>query len=121
MSVTSFEFIEMDLGGPAKKKEKPEIKKWEIWIGSYHLGQGYDPPTRPEKIAEVNATTFRIACVIHEHQSAIDNLIKRMERGDDYIEDAHFGGWHYIRDINGNNWIGKYYESEEQAWESFKK
>src|SRR5574338_93663 len=27
------------------------IKKWQIWIGAYHLGQGYDPPSKPQMIA----------------------------------------------------------------------
>ena len=34
-----------------EKRIKPPMKKYEIWIGSYHLGQGYDPPSEPQKIA----------------------------------------------------------------------
>jgi len=95
--------------------------KYEIWVGSYHLGQGYHGSTEPEMLAEVEATTFKIACVIHEHQRVIDSLKKRMNKGDTYIEDAHFGGWDYNPKTNSNSWIGKYYETKEEAQETFNK
>ena len=95
------------------------MRKYEIWIGYYHLGQGYDPPTKPEKLSEVEATSFRIACVIYEHQSSIDSLKERMKDKNSYIEDIHFGGWDYHRERNSNSWTGKYYESEQEALKSF--
>lgn len=119
MSKASYEFIMMDFSKPIPEKIKPPIKTWEIWIGRYHLGQGYDPPTKPKKVGEVEATTFKIACVIYEHQSKIDSLRKQMDRGYDYIEDAHFGSWYYNAKTNSNSWTGRYFESEEDALKSF--
>lgn len=95
------------------------MKKYEIWIGNYHLGQGYDSPAEPEKVAEIEATSFKIACVLYEHHSAIEDLLRRMNRGDKYIEDIHFGRWNYNPETNSNSWIGKYYESREDALLSF--
>ena len=95
------------------------MKKYEIWLGWYRLGQGYDPPSEPEKIGEIEATSFKIACVIHEHQRAIDTLKFRMKRGDTYIEDIHFGHWSYDPKTNSNSWTGKYYETREEALVSF--
>lgn len=97
------------------------MNKYEIWLGYYHLGQGYDPPNEPKKIAEIKATSFRIACVIYEHQSSIDGLKKQMECGHPYIEDIHFGKWNYNPKTNSNCFTGRYYESEKQAKESFEK
>ena len=50
------------------------MKKYEIWIGYYHLGQGYHPPTEPQRVAVIEATSFKIACVIYVHQIHIDSL-----------------------------------------------
>ena len=96
-----------------------EKKKYEIWIGNYHLGQGYDPSSTAQKLGEVEATSFKIACCIYEHQSAIDFLNIQMNRGDSYIEDVHFGKWYYNPETNSNGWIGKYFESKEEANKSF--
>lgn len=96
------------------------MKKYEIWLGDYHLGQGCDPPSKPEKVAEIEATSFKIACLIYEHERAIKSLQQRMERGDTYIEDVHFGRWNYRPESNSNSWTGKYYESKQEAWQSFR-
>ena len=94
------------------------MKKYEIWIGLYHLGQGYEPPTKPEKLAEIEATTFKVACLLYEHQNAIESLQRRMNEGG-YIEDIHFGRWYYHPETNSNSWTSKYYESKEDALKSF--
>lgn len=96
------------------------MNNYDIWTGYYHLGQGHHPPSKPNKVATVSATSFKIACCIHEHQSSIDSLNRQMSRGDVYIEDIHFGKWHYDPKTNSNSWTGKYFESEEAAWGSFK-
>ena len=96
------------------------MKKYEIWLGWYHLGQGYHPPTKPQKVGEVEATSFPIACYLYELQTMIDSLKDRMKRGDTYIEDVHFGNLYYNGKINSNSWTGKYFESEEEALKSFK-
>jgi hypothetical protein len=95
------------------------FKKYQIWCGNYSLGQGYTHPTEPQLLDEVWATSFKIACVLHEHQNSIDSLRERMFRGDTYIEDIHFGSWCYNPKTNSNSWGGKYYETAEEAWTSF--
>ncbi len=96
------------------------MKKYKIWIGNHSLGQGYHQGSEPIKLAEVEATSFKIACVIYEHQNAIDSLKQQMERGDTYIEDVHFGIWYYNPKTNSNSWTGKYFETKEQALETYK-
>jgi len=105
-----------------KDKFKPEMKKYEIWIGFVSAwGQGDHDSTSPTKLGEVEATSFKIACCIYEHQSAIDSLKARMERGDTYIEDTWFGKWGYNPEDNSTFYLGKYYETEEEAWSTFNK
>lgn len=95
------------------------MKEYEIWIGTYSLGQGYPSPIEPEKLAEIKATSFKVACVLYEHQNAIQSLKQRMNRGD-FMEDMHLGKWYYHSQTNSNSWTGKYYETQQEAKESFK-
>lgn len=103
------------------EKVKLEIKKYEIWIGWYHLGQGYHPPSEPQKLAEVEASSFKIACYLYELQSAADSLKERMKKGDNYIEGIHFGRLDYDPKTNSNSWTGRYFETKEEAQKTFKK
>lgn len=57
------------------------MKKHEIWIGVYHLGQGYTSPTKPERVAIVEAPNFKVACVLHELRSKLKSIENLMERG----------------------------------------
>ena len=43
-----------------------------------------------------------------------------MERGDKHIEDAWFGYWGYNPEDNSTMHLGKYFETEQEAWEAFK-
>lgn len=117
--VESYRMEILDMSKLPEPKPKPEIFEWEIWIGDYHLGQGHHGPTAPEMVGKVKATSFKIACIIYEHQSQIDSLKARMERGDTYIDDIHLGHWYYKPEYNGNSWTGKYYETKEDAQKSF--
>lgn len=97
------------------------MKKYEIWIGFIpSWGIGSVDSVKPRKLGEVVATSFKIACCIYEHQSHIDTLKMRMERGDTYIEDSWFGHWGYNPKDNSTMFLGKYFESEEEAWTTFK-
>lgn len=96
------------------------MKRYEIWLGWYHLGQGYHPSTEPEKVGEVEATSFKIACYLYELQSQIDSLKNKMKKGDTHIEDIHFGNLYYNGKTNSNSWTGQYFESKEEAYKSFK-
>ena len=97
------------------------MEKYEIWTGYYHLGQGFDPPVRPQKVAEIEATSFPVACYIYELKRALNSLISRMSNGDTYIEDCHFGKLYYDGKTNSNSWTGTYFETEEEALKTFKK
>jgi len=118
MNSESFRIEVIDFG-KVPERVKPEMKMYEIWLGKYHLGQGSHYPTKPEKVAEIEATSFNIACLIYEHQNVIDSLKMQMERGDTYIEDIHFGVWYYNPKNNSNSWTGRYYTSREEAETSF--
>jgi hypothetical protein len=94
------------------------IKLWQIWVGNYHLGQGYDPPNEPEMIAEVKAATFDLACLKYELRTSL-NSIEERERKGEYI-DFQSRRWFYDWDNNSNGWTGKYFETKEEALQSFK-
>lgn len=93
------------------------MKKFEIWIGCYHLGQGYDPSTEPQKIAEIEAVDFKTACIKYELQNKLD----RIEEGEanNNLNNQDYP-WRFNENTISNTWLGKYYESKEQAWKSFK-
>lgn len=116
----TYRFAILDMSKIPKKKAL-EMKKYEIWIGWYHLGQGSHPPVKAQKVGEVEASSFKIACVIYEHQSSIDGLKRQMEEGDTYIEDCHFGSWYYDVRTNSNSWTGRYFETREEAQETIDK
>jgi hypothetical protein len=116
----SYRYTILDLSKVPEKKPLV-FKEYEVWMGNCgSMGQGDHGPTEPRMLGKVKATSFNIACVIYEHQSAIDHLNLRMNRGDTHIEDIHFGGWCYTPKDNRNSWTGKYYESEQEALKSFK-
>jgi len=95
------------------------MKKYEIWIGRRFQEMGDDLTQKPELIDIVWATSFRIACYIHVLENALDNIKFQMgNRG--YIEDIHFGHLYYNPKENSQDWIGKFYKSEEEALESYK-
>lgn len=96
------------------------MKEYEIWIGYYHLGQGSHPTIKPEKVGTVKATSFKVACYLYELKSEAESLMSRMNRGDTYIEDCHFGVLYYNPKNNSNSWTGKYFKSEKEALKSFK-
>lgn len=97
-----------------------KIKEFEIWVGNYHLGQGHHESTGPEMVGKVKATTFKIACWLHELDSQAESIRKRMKDPNAYIEDAHFGKLYYDAKTNSNSWIGDYFETEEEARKTFK-
>lgn len=92
--------------------------EYEIWIGSYNLGQGYDPSTEPQFIAKVTAKDFKTACIKYELKSRLD-FIEEQERKGEYITNQDYE-WFYSPHTNSNSWTGKYYETKEEAQSSFK-
>lgn len=107
----SHRMVIMDM---AAEKPKAEVKEYEIWIGPYNLGMG-DEKSTATFLGKEKGTSFKVACCIYEHRSSLKSLMERVERGDTYIEDIHFGGWDYDPKENRNSWMGKYYPSEAEA------
>jgi len=115
----SYRMVVMDMS-KIEPPKAPEVKEFDIWIGWYHLGQGHHPPSEPQKVATVEATTFKIACWLHELESQAKSIRERMVQPNAYVEDAHFGSLYYNPKTNSNSWVGKYYETREEALETFK-
>jgi hypothetical protein len=93
------------------------LKKYQLWIGSYHLGQGYDASTEPQLLDEIEATDFKVACVLHELRRSLKS-IEGMIAKDQYV-DHQSCRWFYDFDKNANSWTGKYFETKEEAQQSF--
>lgn len=89
---------------------------YEIWIGKYHLGQGYDPPTEPQLVAVIFSTSFKLACYEYETLSKLESII----RAKNSKEDIHTYHSYYDPQDISNSWTGKYYSSKEEALKSFK-
>lgn len=97
---------------------KYPLKKYEIWIGYYHFGQGCDPSTQPQMVAEIEAPNFKIACFIYELRTTLQSIEDNMNK-DEYIDNPP-ARWCYDVYNNYNIWTGKYFETEQEAIESFK-
>jgi hypothetical protein len=93
------------------------MKEYEIWIGRYDLGQGYDPSTEPTFIAKVSAINFKVACLKHELERMLEH-IKRCEITGEYLDNQSCE-WFYNFQTNSNSWTGPYFESKEEAKKSF--
>lgn len=93
------------------------MKEFEIWIGYYHLGQGYDPSRKPEHMATIDAVDFKTACLKHELMTSLQQVI-REEITSGYVNEQT-ANWFYSYKTNSNSWTGKYYESEAEALASF--
>lgn len=91
-------------------------KRYQIWIGNYHLGQGYDPPAAPELIAVIWSCNFKLACYEYETQQRMGMIQWSKLEGK---EDIHTYVNQYDPEKMINRWLGKYYESEADAWKSF--
>lgn len=92
------------------------LKKYSLWLGDYHLGQGYHGPTKPELVAMVKAIDFKTACYKYELQSKYRRLIEGEIKDDLNSQDYHF---YYDPTKLINSWTGKYYETKDEAWTSF--
>jgi hypothetical protein len=94
------------------------MNNYEIWIGNYHLGQGFMPPTEPELLGTVMANSFEIACLKYELGGMLET-IDRKDRNGEYISDQD-KEWFYRWQTNYNSWTGKYYPTREEALKSFR-
>jgi hypothetical protein len=93
------------------------MKKYEIWLGDYHLGQGYHHSGQAEKVGEEFAYSFEIACLQYELRSKLKFLENYQFPERLTMQDFY---WNYDPKTKSNSWTGKYYESKEEALKSFK-
>lgn len=93
------------------------MQDWQIWIGFYSLGQGYDETTKPQLLDTVKASSFGVACLLLELRHKL-KWLENAESDGKYI-DSQSCHWWYHYETNSNDWTGKYFETEEQAWGSF--
>lgn len=119
--LSNYKFVTIDYGKTAKRgRVTPEPREFEIWIGWYHLGQGYDPPTEPQLVATVKSVDFKTACLKHELESSLAT-IRRLEASGDYISNQQYNNFFSIKDGRPyDGWTGFYYETREEALKSFK-
>lgn len=101
----------------AKSTDMNTLPVWDIWVGLYHLGQGYDSSTKPELLGQSEGRTFQIACILYELRSMYEGIRNRELKGE--YQDHQSQEWFYNRNTNSNSWLGKYYETEAEAWQSF--
>ena len=94
------------------------VKNYDIWVGYYPGDQGSFGPTKPELVATVPSINFKTACMKHELISKFDRILEGEFKGDLNSQDYP---WWFDENKVSNSWIGKYYESEEDAWLSFPK
>jgi hypothetical protein len=94
------------------------MKEWEIWVGNYNLGQGYDPSTEPQLIGKETASTFKIACFIHELKSKLHSVVDTDRMGR-YVSDQDFE-WFYNPRTNSCAWLGRFFETKEEAQTTFR-
>lgn len=119
--ISTTEIIEgkfIDFNKPPIMKEKQPLKKFEIWIGYYHLGQGHHGSSKPELVGTELAANFKDACALYAARHHFEFLEKRIKEGEPlYDVDRSLD---YNSYTNSNSWIGKYYSSKEEAQKSFK-
>lgn len=93
------------------------MKKYEIWIGYYHLGQGHHGITEPTLLAVEEAINFKTACIKYELKSKLQRIREGELKGDLNSQDYP---WWFNENKISNSWTGLYYESKEAALKSFK-
>lgn len=92
------------------------MRKYEIWVGYYHLGQGHHGSSKSVKVGEEMAATFQLACLQYELRSKLKFLEEYPHPERLTKQDCN---WWYNPETNSNSWTGKYYETKEQADKSF--
>lgn len=97
------------------------MKKFEIWTGSYSLGQGYHQGESPEKVGEEIAINFTVACMKHELRQRL-KFIELLEERGNQTNDIISTGLKFELDLQSLSqpWIGGYYESKESALKTFR-
>lgn len=93
-----------------------QFKTYEIWIGFFCGEQGYRS-TEPQFIATVEAVNFKTACIKHELLCKMERIAEGEKAGN--LNDQDYE-WFFSPRVIGNWWIGKYYQSKEEAEKSFK-
>jgi len=93
------------------------MQQFEIWVGSYHLGQGHHGSNEPELLAKVESVNFKTACMKYELQVKLNRILEGEQKGDLNSQDYP---WWFNEITISNGWLGKYYQTREEALASFK-
>jgi len=97
------------------------MNKYEIWTGNYSLGQGYHQGEVPEKVADIEAISFKVACMKHELKQRlkfIDNLEGDNRNREKDILETGFNFGLNLQTLT-QPWLGRYYETKTEADKSF--
>jgi hypothetical protein len=93
------------------------MSNYEIWIGYYHLGQGYEPSTAPQLMTTIESVSFDVACLTYELQRKLAYIMDAINTGQPiYSQNKE---WDYNATTNSNSWTGPYYATKEEAQASF--
>jgi hypothetical protein len=93
------------------------MKEYEIWVGLHHLGQGWDPTTEPTRVGKEVGINFQVACLKHELKTKLRSIEEQELEG--YVQQQSMEWFYYWHD-NSNGWTGKYFETREEALQTFK-
>ena len=95
------------------------VKKYELWLGHYILNDGLPEVTKPNKVATIVAASFKMACLKYELTVKMTGILEAEKVGQPL--DDQSCNWFYDYLINRNNFTGHYFETEDEAWETFPK
>lgn len=94
------------------------MKVFEIWIGYYNLGMDGGESTEPKLLDKVSSVDFKTACMKYELLSKLNRIREGERNGDLNDQDYH---WFFDPYRISCSWLGKYYETREEALASFPK
>lgn len=112
----SMSHIIMDFRDKPYEPVIPQLKKYEIWTGYYQIDYG-DAETKPRKWGEEEAINFKTACLKYELKSKLQRLEEGEAKGNLNSQDYP---WWFDHNQIRNSWVGQYFETEEEAWKTFK-
>jgi hypothetical protein len=92
------------------------MKTFEIWVGYYHLGQGSHGTTSSRKVGTIEAIDFKTACIKYELKNKMDRILEGEKDKDLNSQDYP---WWFNADKISNSWTGRYFETEEEADQTF--
>lgn len=62
------------------------------------------------------STSFKAACYKYELRSLLESIIR--QEGGGYVGEQSLQVFYHPQELR-NDWTGKYFETEEEAWQTF--